>query len=416
MAFIKIPQKVDEINDEFQNSDKHIIDISEENKQQQNDLKNISAKVRLLANKFHAPEALNNQNESESFELQDLNKTIFKKLLEYDQLAECDKSLRLTNVDSLIACLAGGSAVLIDFLAVGIPKNMKFTNKGETYNQEGSSLTKLLHQIGKTEDGNEAKWVCSLEKWFKVPYDKSIDPLLKHFCPKNHRAFSLGHEPSLSGFIWSVKDIICGTFSSIDRDGILHIEKVSDTNYLRLFYAPILWLGHIVSDIFTTMGVPIPGNSFLRLLQFGSIGDKERTIAKISEEMFLDGYDLRHFATMSLSNAVIFLVISIYFILTKSNTPDGMLFSENEYNTIKLNQKKYAITYIAYSVAVSGNIAKVALYHGNPNAINASIWIKFIKESIRELEIVTRDKSGEKAIENRHAIDENFEVLLQNLK
>lgn len=212
-----------------------------------------------------------------------------------------------------------------------------------------------------------------------------------------------------------VKDIISSTFSSVDQNGILHIEKISETNYLRLFYAPILWLGHIISDVFTTMGVPIPGNSFLRLLQFGSFGEKERTIAQISEYMFLNGYDLRHFATMSISNAVIWLITSIYFILTRPNVSTNIILAENEYKKIKFNQKQHSVSYIAYSVAVCGNIAKVAIFQGNPNAINASIWLKFIKESIRNIEMIIRDQSGEKAIENRHVIDENFRILSENL-
>lgn len=415
MDYIRIPKKLDNIAEGLENTIQSVKELSSTNMQQMSNLNDFSERIKQLAKKLHIHEAITVEKNDNGGDLDAPNGTIFKELLDYGQLTDQDKELRLNKIDYLIASLAGGGAVLVDFLIVGIPKDMKFTNKGETIYQKGSSLTQIIRQIGTTKDGKEAKWVKSLEKWFKVPYDKSIDPLLKHFYPKNHRAFSLGHEPSLSGFIWGVKDIISSTFSSVDQNGILHIEKISETNYLRLFYAPILWLGHIISDVFTTMGVPIPGNSFLRLLQFGSFGENERTIAQISEYMFLNGYDLRHFATMSISNAVIWLITSIYFILTRPNVSTNIILAENEYKKIKFNQKQHSVSYIAYSVAVCGNIAKVAIFQGNPNAINASIWLKFIKESIRNIEMIIRDQSGEKAIENRHVIDENFRILSENL-
>lgn len=202
MDYIRIPKKLDNIAEGLENTIQSVKELSSTNMQQMSNLNDFSERIKQLAKKLHINEAITVEKNDNGGDLDAPNGTIFKELLDYGQLTDQDKELRLNKIDYLIASLAGGGAVLVDFLIVGIPKDMKFTNKGETIYQKGSSLTQIIRQIGTTKDGKEAKWVKSLEKWFKVPYDKSIDPLLKHFYPKNHRAFSLGHEPSLSGFIW----------------------------------------------------------------------------------------------------------------------------------------------------------------------------------------------------------------------
>ena len=45
----------------------------------------------------------------------------------------------------------------------------------------------------------------------------------------------------------------------------------------------------------------------------------------------------------------------------------------------------------AYSIAVAGNIGKVAAYQGNPFAFNAAIWYQFAREAISQFSIQTND-------------------------
>ena len=144
-------------------------------------------------------------------------------------------------------------------------------------------------------------------------------------------------------------------------------------------------------------------------MQFGSMGDKNRTIAEISEYMYLKGYNMKHFATMSIANAAIELILFLYLKWTESQPSENELLSEREYIELKSAQKKNSMRLIAYSVAVGGNIAKVAAYSGNPTAINLPIWYAFIKESILKLEVLWEDHTAENAIEHRHVIDANFE-------
>ena len=67
--------------------------------------------------------------------------------------------------------------------------------------------------------------------------------------------------------------------------------------------------------------------------------------------------------------------------------------------------------FIAHSVAVSGNIGKIMMYHGNPLAFNFSEWLVFAKQSVQRLLIQSRDATGEKIVRNRNRIDEEWKTL-----
>lgn len=341
-----------------------------------------------------------------------LNDVLNTKIFELKDKTEADKAYDLNKTDVLIACLAGGIAILVDFFIVKIPKNMNI--HGVKY--EGSPLTKLIKKIGIDEEGKEATWIKVLEKWFHVAYDKSTSDNIPGMYPKNHRVYSLSHDPGIIGLIWGIKDIVCGTFSYIDKSGVLHIEKIASTDFSKIFSAPVLWLGHIISDIFTKQGIPIPGTCVLRTLQVGSFGEKNRTIGEIVEYMYVQGYDLRHLATMSTCKLAIDVIIKLYSYLISDKTLDknsSPLF-EKEYIRVRSEQKKRKLFLLAYAIATAGNIGKVAAYHGSPLAINTSIWIQFAKESISQVVIcMNNSKPYLDAIENRHLIDESFDRLLQ---
>lgn len=326
---------------------------------------------------------------------------------------DADKQYDMQGIDYLVSAISGGLAIIVDVFLVKIPTDTMIVRNGNRIFQEGSSLTDMLRSIGRNKDGQALQWVTTLEKWFKVPYDKSVDPDILGLNPKTHRLHSLAHDPSLLGLLWAIKDIVTGTFSSIDRNGCLVVEKVIETDYLRLFTAPILWLGHLISDIFTKMGIPIPGWSYLQLLQFGNLGEKQRTISEVARYMYLEGYDLRHLVSMSTTNAVIEIVVRLYyFLVCKKKPKEFTLNAEKEYVEIKNKIKLHNMLSISYAVASCGNIAKICAYQGNPNAFNLPLWLGMIKEAICQVSIQTRStKCYEKVIENRHIIDENFKVL-----
>ena len=67
---------------------------------------------------------------------------------------------------------------------------------------------------------------------------------------------------------------------------------------------------------------------------------------------------------------------------------------------------------ISNSIAITGNITKIAVYNGNPLAINMVIWFDFLKESIVQIQISNRkSRNFETAIESRDNIERNFKLL-----
>lgn len=328
-----------------------------------------------------------------------------------------DAKFKMQPIDYMVAAVSGGLATVVDIFLVKIPKDVAIVRNGERVFQEGSSLTGILRRIGIDENGKASKWVTTLEKWFKVPYDKSVDSDIIGLMPKSHRLHSLAHAPSMAGLIWGIKDIVSGTFTCIDKNGCLVVEKVAETDFLKLFTAPILWFGHLLSDVFTRMGLPIPGWSYLQLLQIGSLGEKQRSIAEVARYMYLEGYDLRHFLSMSATNAVIELIVRLYYHLVCKKRPNEFsLEAEKEYVEVKNKIKLHNMLFASYSVASCGNIAKICAYQGNPTAFNLSLWLGMIRESVTQIEILNRNSKGdENAVENRHIIDENFEKLYSSV-
>ena len=389
-----------------------------------NELSNIQAKCsqkvdKLLdeTNKLRERIGMKKLEFKEETTISDLNACVEQAFPNNKIKTVSDKELKMQPMDYIVAALTGGLAAIIDVFLVKIPKDTVVVRNGEGIFQEGSSLTGMLRGIGIDENGKASKWVTVLEKWFKVPYDKSIDSDIAGLMPKTHRLHSLAHDPSIAGLVWGIKDIVTGTFTCIDKNGCLIVEKVTEANFMNLFTAPILWLGHILSDVFTRMGIPIPGWSNLQLLQFGSLGEKQRTIAEVARYMYLEGYDLRHLVSMSSTNAVIELIMRLYYHLVCKKRPDEfVLTAEKEYVEVKNKIKLHNMLFVSYSVASCGNIAKIIAYQGNPTAFNLPLWLGMIKESITQVTILNRNsKNHEQAIENRHTIDENFDALYHSV-
>lgn len=328
-----------------------------------------------------------------------------------------DNSMKMQPMDYIVASLSGGLAAVIDIFLVKIPKDTIIVRNGERLLQEGGYLTEILRSIGLDENGKASQWITTLENHFKVPYDKSVDPDIIGLNPRSHRLHSLAHDPSVAGLIWGIKDIVSGTFSCIDKNGCLVVEKVTEAGFEKLFTAPILWLGHLLSDVFTKMGIPIPGWSYLQLLQFGSLGEKQRTIAEVARYMYLEGYDLRHLVSMTTTNAVIELIVRLYYHLVCKKRPDDFsLTAEKENVEVKNKIKLHNMLFVAYSVASCGNIAKLCVYQGNPTAFNLPLWLGMIKESVTQVVIANRNtKCYEEAITNRLIMDDNFNQLYSSI-
>ena len=67
-----------------------------------------------------------------------------------------------------------------------------------------------------------------------------------------------------------------------------------------IFRALAKELAHLKSDVTTSMGLPAPLMSLFNLLQFGSVGEEEQTIAEIVQGMYYEGYDFIQFCSSSI--------------------------------------------------------------------------------------------------------------------
>lgn len=407
MDFYRFDKEQDEISNLQLENSLSVDNISNEAAESSVKLEELRERINAIANKIDKTSIDLHDTECEK-----LNEYIAATLPNRRYKTSADMRYNMQPVDYIIASCIGGLAALVDAFLVKIPTDTSVVRNKLSIKKEGSKLTGILRSIGITPEGKTAGWIETLETYFKVSYDKSVDSDIAGFCPKTHRLHCLAHDPSISGLFWAIKDLISGTMTCIDKDGILHVQKVADSEFSKLLSAPLIWFGHILSDVFTKMGIPIPGWSYLQLFQFGSFGEKERTIADFARYMYLKGYDLRHLLTMSTVNVIVEVLIHLYLFLTQEKPNEEFLISEKEYKKIKEEIKKRNIHFIAYSVATCGNIGKIIAYQGTPTAFNLPLWYGMIKEAVGQCLILTRSsKEIEEVIEGRHVIDENFDYL-----
>ena len=67
--------------------------------------------------------------------------------------------------------------------------------------------------------------------------------------------------------------------------------------------------------------------------------------------------------------------------------------------------------FLSHTFAAGGNALKVFIHHGNPLAINISQWTMLLKESVKMVKAVTRDKKPEMIKRNRCNIDKEWEAI-----
>lgn len=319
---------------------------------------------------------------------------------------------RLSAAEILISSVSGLISVLIDVVLVGTPEIVKIYRGEQRF--DGSVLTKILREIGNDDKLSQIfKW---LEEKCTVPYDISKKKDVVY--PKNHRLRSLAHDPFL-GLFFAVADTIMGTTTCIDDIGKLTIlinKNPADmkTKLLSVFY----YIGHILSDMFTFCGIPIPG---FFLTQFFACDKEDRTkraddsLAEIAENMYTDGYDLRHLASMSVPVIAKNLIIDAYLALTEDKPSFPMPIAESELSKINSLVKKEKMLIIANAIATTGNVVKLVAPPncGNPAAINIVQWSAMIINGINISRAGLRDKSAELILEQRTEINRKWDELLE---
>ena len=313
----------------------------------------------------------------------------------------------LQTVDMVFSAAAGLISAIVDVVFVGTPEVVKIWRSGEQF--DGSRLTGLLRTLGQ-DDGNLSPIFQWLEAKCKVPYDI---PLAKGvMSPNDHRLKSLAHDPFF-GLFFAVSDILMGTTTCVGNDGKLHIlishSADSSQQLLPVFY----FIGHLLSDVCTSRGLPIPG---FFLTQFFTGDSSESSIAVVARRMYRDGYDLRHLASMSFPVAAKDLLIAAYLYLTENEVEENRAFlsnAEREYWNLQKTIKKEKMLLIANGVATAGNLVKICAppNYGNPCAINLAQWFSMIRSGVVIGMTSVRNQTTEKIIENRFSIKQTWEQL-----
>ena len=298
---------------------------------------------------------------------------------------------KLDKIDISICAAAGILGAVIDILLVGIPQK---TTEG----LKGGPLSNYVRDWFNKRFPEEEMEKLANSKISKVSFDaqdnRHTTEYVTGLSAYYHRLLSLGHDPIL-GLIFGVYDILTGKMTTIDKSGKIVsqvMENDTDRKESDIFAAIAKQIIHFKSDITTSMGLPAPLMALFNLLQFGSIGEEEQTIAEIVQGMYYEGYDFIHFCSMSIPTMIIEVIIRLGYGIKRikegNSVKDSIPFSLNREKHPKLS----TMLFIGHSTATTINAGKV-YFTKNPMAINYPQWIAFAKYSYKQLKWVLLEKS-----------------------
>lgn len=269
--------------------------------------------------------------------------------------------------DYVIVGTAGVLAFLTDVFFVAIPKTM---TAGTYMGQHGSIITEKLQSL---------KLPPSVQSWLKNHPEDVITPY-DHTGGGDHRIDTFGHDPVL-GFIMGTLDIIRGGATTI-KWGDIAFETGLAAKVSNPLTALITQFLHMLSDVATPRGLPVPFASVMRALKVGSFQDpsgKTLTLSQMTLWMYHNGYDLRHFVTMGITPATIEIVLRAYLMIQHFS-----LHGEVEFRLAD-NPKYRSMLLSAHAIACAGNAGKIALMQGNPLAINYAEWLALLRYLVPSL-------------------------------
>lgn len=303
---------------------------------------------------------------------------------EYNQLHHLDK------YDIAISAAAGILAAIVDILLIGIPQK---TPDG----LKGAPLANYVRDYFDSKFPEEEMSRLANLKVSKVPYDaqdnRNTQIWVEGLSAYYHRLLSLGHDPLL-GLIFGIADILTGRMTTIDKTGKVVsqvMENYSDRKESDVFAAIAKQIIHFKSDITTSMGLPAPLMGLFNLLQFGSIGEEEQTIAEIVQGMYYEGYDFIHFCTLSIPVMIVEVVIRLAYGIKRIREGHSI----NESIPVSLNRTKHpkleTMLFIGHASATAAN-AGMVYFTKDPMAINYPQWLAFAKNAYQQVKWVMLQK------------------------
>lgn len=326
---------------------------------------------------------------------------------EYNALHHLDK------FDIAISAGAGMLGAAVDLLLVGIPQKTPDGLKGGT-------LANYVRDWFDKRFPEEEMEKLANSKVSKVPFDaqdnRNTTVWVEGLSAYYHRLLSLGHDPLL-GLVIGVADILTGRMTTIDKTGKIVsqiMENYADRKESDIFAAIAKQIIHFKSDITTSMGLPAPLMGLFNLLQFGSIGEEEQTIAEIVQGMYYEGYDFIHFCTLSIPVMIVEVVTRIGYGIKRikegHTIKDSIPFSLNRDKHPKLG----TMLFIGHSAATAVNAGKV-YFTKNPMAINYPQWLAFAKYSYQQLKWVLLEKPNARDAYVRGILYEELDAVFKSV-
>lgn len=324
--------------------------------------------------------------------------------------AEFNAIQHLDVFDVSIAALAALVGAAVDILLVGIPEK---TPNG----LKAGVLSDYIRDYFDKKFPEEEMKKLANSKESKVPFDAQdnrhttirVEGLSAYY----HRLLQLGHDPIL-GFIFGVADILTGKMTTIDKTGKFVsqvMENYADRTEADIFAALAKQIAHFKSDVTTSMGLPAPLMSLFNLLQFGSIGEEELTIAEIVQGMYYEGYDFIHFCSMSVPAMIVEVIVRLGYAIKRIK--EG--HSVKDSIPLSLNREKHpklaTMLFIGHAGATAANAGKV-YFAKNPVAINYPQWIAFAKYSYSQLKWAMIDKPALRDAYIRERINDELDAVL----
>ncbi len=317
---------------------------------------------------------------------------------------------RLDAFDISIAAIAGLVGAAVDILLVGIPKKTPAGLKG-------GPLSNYIRDYFDKKFPEEEMQKLANSKVSKVPYDAQdnrhtkihVEGLSAYY----HRLLQLGHDPLL-GFVFGVADILTGRMTTIDKTGKIVsqvIDNYADRRETNVFAALAKQVIHLKTDVTTSMGLPVPLMSLFNLLQFGSVGEEEQTIAEIVQGMYYEGYDFIHFCSMSIPAMLVEVIVRLGYAVKRIK--EGHRIKDSI--PLSLNREKHpklaTMLFIAHAGAAAANAGKV-YFTQNPVAINYPQWLAFAKYSYSQLKWVLLEKPALRDAYVRGKINDELDAVL----
>jgi hypothetical protein len=225
-----------------------------------------------------------------------------------------------------------------------------------------------------------------------VPYDQVAGTGIPGFAPMTHRVQTFGHDPLL-GWAFGVLDILQGSLTGISRGGAVAVQRVGVPAADSVVTALALQAAHLVSDVATRSGLPLPGWTALLTID-ATLPGARHSVAELARWMFVRGYDTWHFLTMATPLAATAAILRGYLAVRQRFDEEYRIDLETErFRTLASGvsdlPRYQTMRLIAQGITAAGNLGRFALNGANPLTLNYPLWLTFSRSLLVSLDRAT---------------------------